>query len=694
MNNTICEKAYDILISTQSKDGEFGKNSTEIIHNEDGIRHAINIYENRRIKKPNSSVTLISSLGIKAFKGENCYSVILAKKWFTESGYINNGWFHQQFYVVDADPLGFASPLNTTIVDVRHTSTALLAALCYGGSYSFIVDTLRNIMLDECRDINKKGWIAALGNRNASTDFYTTVYVLSSLYYLKVSNKFMNYGIDKIKLDVLLTDGLNSLCSIAPNKLGYSDYIGQTLRTNGTILFFLAPLISEIYPSFLEASVKFIISNAQSSIDGIFWLDNDYDATINILAGLMMANMYLGHFEIDITPFIDEAKKYVEHKFNSLSSFHPVSLGFLLMIETGNISIYPSNQSLNIDDDHYDAEMNEEYKRGEKTMINKVKQNMSNFYKRNQQELVSKYKDILILPRGRTLQADHLVESISQCEFFIITANSIEHSIVSRMLMIECDQLFRITSDSQLYEFVRINGHYVVHIIPQSISSYAQHGSAEAIRYALSHISPCSHKVLKAIFSIGIAYGISPKATEEEDAQDIGDVIISNRIIRWDAVNKMSDGKMRLNDKEFPFIGDQILAGCQEYLKCHDYPERENIGRFQWFLGTILCGPTVISDSLFKFTILEAARKSLSEDNIVGGEMESSGIWFSSKDNEIPIMIIKGISDWGVNKNGWSFISNEKKEIDLFKDCIQAYACENAYKTFQFIIDQVYGIIE
>ena len=54
-------------------------------------------------------------------------------------------------------------------------------------------------------------------------------------------------------------------------------------------------------------------------------------------------------------------------------------------------------------------------------------------------------------------------------------------------------------------------------------------------------------------------------------------------------------------------------------------------------------------------------------------------------------MIIKGICDWGANKNGWDFVSTDKREKSLIKDCVQALCCENAFRTFEFIVSQVYG---
>lgn len=198
---------------------------------------------------------------------------------------------------------------------------------------------------------------------------------------------------------------------------------------------------------------------------------------------------------------------------------------------------------------------------------------------------------------------------------------------------------------------------------------------------------------MRAIFSLGVAYGKTPKIYETDHAQDIGDVLISNRIVRWDAFIKLTDGKLHLDDRDFIYIGDEILGGCVHYLKNEDFPSTKeaNIGQFRWFLGTILSGNMVLSDEDFKQKLLSAAVEYGIEKSIVGGEMEGSGIWFEQRDCNIPIMIIKGICDWGALKNGWDFVSTDEDYKTLIKKCIQALCCENAFKVFAFIMSQVYG---
>ena len=57
--------------------------------------------------------------------------------------------------------------------------------------------------------------------------------------------------------------------------------------------------------------------------------------------------------------------------------------------------------------------------------------------------------------------------------------------------------------------------------------------------------------------------------------------------------------------------------------------------------------------------------------------------------SEIPFVIVKGICDWGVNKNGWSFARDDKDGQDGIKDCVQAYACENAFIALVYMLSQL-----
>ena len=327
-------------------------------------------------------------------------------------------------------------------------------------------------------------------------------------------------------------------------------------------------------------------------------------------------------------------------------------------------------------------------------LMNPVDQNMHDFWYSTGEQIVEEYKEKCYMPIGKALSPEELNEKLSQCEMILLTANSVESAIITRNLMESCHikEPEKITADKQLYQFFTLLNHNVTHIIPQRTSSFAENGSADAVKSVLSRIDITNPKI-KAIFSLGVAYGVNPKIVGNETGQTIGDVLVSNRLIRWDAFLKVKNGEILYDDHDFVYVADELLGGCKEYLQREDMPRSKevNIGQFSWFLGTMLCGNAVISDENFKNSLLNATKLYGIREKIVGGEMEGSGIWFSSRNTSIPIMIIKGICDWAENKNGWSFIKQEGLTNDQIKDCVQAYATHNAYKTFEFIISQVFG---
>ena len=327
-------------------------------------------------------------------------------------------------------------------------------------------------------------------------------------------------------------------------------------------------------------------------------------------------------------------------------------------------------------------------------MMNRAEQNMHEFWYSMGKKIIEEYKEKCYMPIGKALPSEGLNEKLSRCEFIIITANSVENAIITRDLMESCNIKLpeKITEDNQLYQFFTLQNHNITHIVPQRTSSFSENGSADAVRSVLDRIDMSNSK-LKAIFSIGVAYGVNPNVFNENKDQNIGDVLVSNRLIRWDAYIKIKNGEIQYNERDIVFVAEKILAGCKEYLQRKNMPRSKeiDIGQFNWHLGTLLCGNAVIDDVFFKNALLNAFKLYGNTDEIVGGEMEGSGIWFACKNTNVPIMIIKGICDWAENKNGWDVVEQKGLSNDLIKDCIQAYATHNAYKTLEFIINQVFG---
>lgn len=307
-----------------------------------------------------------------------------------------------------------------------------------------------------------------------------------------------------------------------------------------------------------------------------------------------------------------------------------------------------------------------------------VSNNLRDFWDVQGDEIVQKYSKIINAPTGKALAASLLDEKLSHCKVLLLTANSVEGAIITRCLMetSNCTKLDRITEDNHTYQFGTIHDIPVVHIWPQGTSSFTVHGSFRALRAAFKRFTP------QCVFSLGVAFG------GNTSTQKLGDVLVSERLVFYDSFNKITDGNLLLSPDEVQLVGENILAGCQ-FLKFDNPPDSSNLSNICWHLGTMLSGGTVLSDPFEKARLFQAASK-LGYD-IVGGEMEGSGVYFACNNtaDPIPFLVVKGICDWAINKNGWSFVSPEKKKQDRIKDCIQAFATENAFKVVSYMLTQI-----
>lgn len=308
----------------------------------------------------------------------------------------------------------------------------------------------------------------------------------------------------------------------------------------------------------------------------------------------------------------------------------------------------------------------------------KILSDMSDFWEKHGSRLKSQYMNRLSSsPEGILLNEDYLADKLKRCKTLIITANQVEGNIVTSCLMglnKNCP-LERIVADRQLYQFSEINHFPVVHIWPQSTSSFTAHGSFQAISEAFKYFRP--HQVI----SLGVAFGAKP------DIQHLGDVIVANAVIPYDAFNKVVNGRITLNPHETYETDYNLLANWAHMLGIPTQLEKQcrQVGResFQWHYGSILSGGSVISDIREKNRLFVAA----SQYKLVGGEMEGHGIYFACEQAGVPCIIIKGICDWGALKNNWEI--DDTVCADTIKNCVQAYATDNAFFALCYLLKQL-----
>lgn len=299
----------------------------------------------------------------------------------------------------------------------------------------------------------------------------------------------------------------------------------------------------------------------------------------------------------------------------------------------------------------------------------------------------------------RNISYSDLDDMLEDCDVLILTANDVEQNIVTVKLHNEINTSVNnemklseryATKDGCVYQFASIRNINIVHMHPNDTASFTKSGSAAAVSSALERFRP------KLVVSLGVAFGMDPIN------QSLGDVLLSSEIIPYDVFNKDTNGKFKLRSNDKYTTHDALNAWnvlirtLKFSLEKQESWRRSLIDKeisFQWQYGTMLSGGSVLSNEHKKKALLRAA-KNIGEDAVIGGEMEGVGVYSVCKRPDIPCIVIKGICDWGAEKNSWQdaidFLKRNDPKNSIFsackdsdmnstiKNCVQAYAAEHA----------------
>ena len=230
----------------------------------------------------------------------------------------------------------------------------------------------------------------------------------------------------------------------------------------------------------------------------------------------------------------------------------------------------------------------------------------------------------------------------------------------------------------------------VCYICPSSTSSFSGNGSHKAVVHALRRFS--DNKIgYPFVASLGVAFGLHPAISESYPLgnQKLGDVLISQNIIAYDSKYKAEEeeGISFQNCEKYSLeIGaSRAFAGLINDWEITPFaPQNEksteynidyklNMDKVRCHLGSLFSGGAVVSSASFKekllASVLDGNKQPTTTLHPIGGEMEGVGIWYACllEDDLIPCIVIKGICDWGEEKNGWATLLG-KKEPDYLKE--------------------------
>lgn len=170
---------------------------------------------------------------------------------------------------------------------------------------------------------------------------------------------------------------------------------------------------------------------------------------------------------------------------------------------------------------------------------------------------------------------------------------------------------------------------------------------------AIEHWQP------SAVIAVGIAFGL------DETKQAIGDVLVSTQIQDYELGRLSEDGTLAPRGDKPGSTG--ILRNrfrqtdINESRRTQDWPKV----RF----GLILSGQKLVDNLDYR----ESLKAVFTE--AIGGEMEGVGLYVSASDAKVDWIVVKGICDWGHNKN----------QAD--KDGWQKLAAKNAARVLKAALD-------
>ncbi len=272
------------------------------------------------------------------------------------------------------------------------------------------------------------------------------------------------------------------------------------------------------------------------------------------------------------------------------------------------------------------------------------------------------------------------VKELKNCNILLLTASPLEDAMLTWFLWQQNKKhvLKKYTIKGFRIQIGTMGGKQVAHVAQQDIGSC---NAERAVRTALTLFTP------KIVVSIGVAYGINYKD------QKIGDVLVSERIIDIDKKHKLTNGVYTFSSDLVCKSDAQIIESWKHYLEA-----KNHMKKFDWQRGTLLSKGTVLSDAKEKERLIDAAKR-IGETELIGGEMEGAGITRVCNDKSLPTkwIVIKGICDWGEQKNELGEIARElgiAADNDSLKDSIQAYAACNAFASLKELIKKAPSAID
>ncbi len=224
----------------------------------------------------------------------------------------------------------------------------------------------------------------------------------------------------------------------------------------------------------------------------------------------------------------------------------------------------------------------------------------------------------------------------------ILSANKYEMNILHQFAHKKSGELikqFTIKLSSANEKYSQVFGYYfemegcsIIHLNANVCGAYTIGGTADLIRWINSN--PLLYPTVIVSFGICFGFNLSDK---------IGKVVLSKKVYPYFIGAKVKGNDLFVVDDNVFSTNSLLMSNIQRISSMNILP-----GEDDFEIGNFATGEAVISS-------VEAVEKikKTTKQHLLAGEMEGYGLYKECHDmgRKIPCVIIKGICDWGIEKN-------------------------------------------
>jgi len=228
----------------------------------------------------------------------------------------------------------------------------------------------------------------------------------------------------------------------------------------------------------------------------------------------------------------------------------------------------------------------------------------------------------------------------------ILTVNEEEHKAFLAELSHQNVSYTPVSRKSNVY-FQAIYKNYTLMVLKCMPGSVGAASSTLSVQEAISDFNPA------AVIACGVAFGCKP------DKEKLGDIMVSKQVWQYDPRKKVGESNISRGDK---VTASPILL--QRFSSAIASWEEKNPD-ISVHVGLIASGEVLVNSRNFLKELKQ------SEPEIIGGEMEGSGVLSAAERENCNWIVVKAICDWAMNK----------------KDDYQSQAAENAARYVLYVLD-------